>query len=73
MLVPRVGEATDVHSATRLSKDDVTPTERQNDFSAAIADYEANCTTYRSLGYQLVEVPRAPVEERADFIMQSLR
>lgn len=43
--------------------------ERQHDFAFARRDYEANVSAYRDLGYTLVEVPKAPVEERVAFIL----
>ncbi|MCO4316009.1 AAA family ATPase [Phyllobacterium sp. 21LDTY02-6] len=45
-------------------------TERKQDFADAERTYEAMLRAYRDCGYDLVEVPRLPVEERADFILK---
>lgn len=43
--------------------------ERRHGFEYACRDYEANIATYRGFGYRLVEVPKAPVETRAAFVL----
>jgi predicted ATPase len=43
--------------------------ERVQDFREAVASFEALAEVYPKLGYRLVEVPRLPVQERADFIL----
>jgi predicted ATPase len=43
--------------------------ERKQDFDEAVRTYESMIVTYASFGYELVEVPRASVEERAQFIL----
>ena len=48
-------------------------TERRQSWDDAVADYEANCGAYREAGYRLVEVPRAPVAERVDFVLRHVR
>lgn len=50
----------------------VTDAERQHDFDFAVRDYAANREAYAAFGYRLVEVPRAPVCERVEFILQVL-
>ena len=42
--------------------------ERRQSFDEAERTYRAMVAVYSRLGYELVEVPRAPVRERADFI-----
>lgn len=44
-------------------------TERKQDFSEAVRTFEAVTEAYREMGYDLVEVPRAPVEERMNFVL----
>lgn len=46
--------------------------ERKQDFAEAVRTYDALATTYSASGYQLVELPRAPVEERAAFVLQTV-
>jgi predicted ATPase len=46
--------------------------ERKQDFGEAVRTYEALALTYAELGYQLVELPRAGVESRAQFVRQML-
>lgn len=43
--------------------------ERKHDFDYALTDYDANITTYQNLGYDLVEIPQLPVDQRVDFIL----
>jgi predicted ATPase len=43
--------------------------ERKHTFEHAVAVYELVCAVYPKLGYRVVEVPRAPVEERMEFIL----
>ena len=42
--------------------------ERKQDFDEAIRTYEALAATYTECGYDLIELPRAPVEERVLFV-----
>lgn len=42
--------------------------ERRQDFEKAQRTFAAMVRVYTALGYQLLELPRAPVAERADFI-----
>ncbi|UPR59405.1 AAA family ATPase [Vibrio sp. ED004] len=46
--------------------------ERKQDFDEAIATYEKMAAAYTQFGYQLVEVPKLPVEERVAFILTSI-
>lgn len=43
--------------------------ERKQDFSEAVRTYEAMMATYSEFGYELVEIPRVPVEERVRFVL----
>ncbi len=42
--------------------------ERKQSFDVAVATYEAMVATYTKLGYQLIDVPTGPIEERVEFI-----
>lgn len=44
--------------------------ERKQDFNEAVRTYQSMVETYTELGYELVEIPRAPLEERLSFILQ---
>ena len=46
--------------------------ERKQDFDEAVRTYDALVATYKPHGYELVEIPRGPVEERVRFILQSV-
>ena len=46
--------------------------ERQHDFAAAVEEYDRLAALYTELGYEWMIIPRASVEERADFVLQSL-
>jgi predicted ATPase len=46
--------------------------ERQQDFQEAIKTYLALKESYPSCGYELVEMPQCSIEERANFILQSI-
>jgi predicted ATPase len=46
--------------------------ERKQDFAEAVRTYESLVTTYTAYGYELVELPRASVEERARLVLQSV-
>ena len=46
--------------------------ERRQDFGEAVRTYEAMVATYLSYGYDLVEIPRATVEDRVRFILQNI-
>ena len=42
--------------------------ERRQSLQEAEATFRAMCAVYTRLGYRLIELPRAPVEERAEFL-----
>lgn len=46
--------------------------ERKHSFVDALAEYRSLPLTYERFGYRPVIVPKAPVSERADFILRSL-
>jgi len=46
--------------------------ERKQDFEEAVRTYEALVASYTTYGYELVEIPRVSVEERARFVLESL-
>ncbi|MFZ0733215.1 MAG: AAA family ATPase [Candidatus Sulfotelmatobacter sp.] len=45
--------------------------ERKQDFDEAIRTYEAMVVTYSEFGYELIELPRSPVEERVVFVVSA--
>jgi predicted ATPase len=46
--------------------------ERKQDFDEAIRTYEALRATYTDCDYDLIELPRAPVDERLQFVLDHL-
>ena len=46
--------------------------ERRHAFEDGLAEYPVLLETYRQLGYETVVVPKVPVSERADFILNTL-
>ena len=44
--------------------------ERRQDFAEAVRTYDAMVATYADFGYELVELPRAPVAARVDFVLE---
>ncbi len=46
--------------------------ERKQDFDEAVRTYDALAVTYSEFGYELVEIPRAPIPERVHFILQNI-
>jgi predicted ATPase len=46
--------------------------ERKQDFDEAVRTYEAMVATYTGYGYELIEVPRIPVDERVRFVLQDI-
>lgn len=46
-----------------------TDSERRQDWQTAVATHAAVRAVYERLGYEIVEVPPAPVAERADFVL----
>jgi len=51
----------------------VQDTERKQDFAEAQRTYEAMVAAYTALGYALVQLPCARVEERVTFIVERIR
>jgi predicted ATPase len=47
--------------------------ERKQSFDEAVRTYEAMVTTYRDYGYELIELPRATIEERVRFVLEHAR
>ena len=47
--------------------------ERKQDFDEAIRTYDALLTTYASLKYELVEIPRVSVEDRVAFVLDHVK
>ena len=50
----------------------VTDAERRHDLSAAEAEYRRLAHDYPALGYELVHLPKASVNSRADFVLATL-
>lgn len=46
--------------------------ERIQNFEQAGATYEAVCSAWRKYGYNLIELPKASVQERTDFVLNNL-
>jgi predicted ATPase len=46
--------------------------ERKQDFEEAIRTYDAMVVTYKSYGYELIEIPRVSVEERVRFVLERI-
>ncbi|XOB63770.1 AAA family ATPase [Campylobacterota bacterium DY0563] len=46
--------------------------ERKQDFNEAVATYDEMVSAYTKFGYDLIEVPKASVKERAQFIVSKL-
>lgn len=46
--------------------------ERKQDFDEASRTYDAMVATYTRLGYALIELPRASVEERTAFVLRNI-
>lgn len=43
--------------------------ERKQDFAEAVRTYESMAAIYQDYGYELVEIPRAPMEQRVEFVL----
>jgi predicted ATPase len=50
-----------------------TDAERRQGWDVAVATHEAVRAVYAGLGYQLLDLPLAPVSERADFVLAHCR
>lgn len=46
--------------------------ERKQDFAEAVRTFESMAATYTRLGYELIELPRAPLEERVSFVLEAI-
>lgn len=46
--------------------------ERKQDFQVAVATYEIMRSTYKSAGYNLIELPHTTIPQRVDFILREL-
>jgi predicted ATPase len=46
--------------------------ERKQDFVEAVRTCEALASTYSDLGYELIELPKASVEERLHFLLEKV-
>jgi predicted ATPase len=46
--------------------------ERKQDFAEAVRTCEALAATYSAAGYELIELPRASVEERTAFVLRTV-
>lgn len=44
--------------------------ERKQDFDEAVRTFETMAATYAGYGYELLELPRAPVKERVRFVLE---
>ncbi|WP_057940599.1 AAA family ATPase [Algoriphagus resistens] len=47
-----------------------TDNERKQDWTEAVFTFEKMCETYKSYGYDIVEIPKVSVSERADFVLR---
>jgi predicted ATPase len=45
--------------------------ERKQDFAEAVRTYEAMVATYAENGYELVEIPKLPIQERVSFVIEN--
>jgi predicted ATPase len=45
--------------------------ERRQDFAEAVRTYDSMLTTYAQCGYEIIEIPHAPVEERVCFVREA--
>jgi len=50
-----------------------TDAERQHGFEQAVTEYGRLIRDYARLGYDTLEIPRCPVDGRADFVLSALR
>lgn len=46
--------------------------ERKHGLTEAVAEYDRLCETYPKLGYEVIVLPKVAVEERADFVLNTL-
>nr|WP_289023921.1 AAA family ATPase [uncultured Salegentibacter sp.] len=50
-----------------------TDSERNQDWERAVLTFEKMCETYKTFGYDIVEVPKVLVSDRADFILKFIK
>jgi len=50
-----------------------TDSERKQDFAEAVSTYRQLAMVYQECGYEVIEVPKAPPEERAGFVIQHMQ
>jgi predicted ATPase len=50
-----------------------TDNERKQDWDEAVLTFEKMCETYKRYGYNIVEVPKKTISERADFVLAFIR
>jgi predicted ATPase len=50
----------------------VTDGERQHDLADAVSEYERLLAAYEHLGYETIVIPKAAVDQRADFVLRHL-
>lgn len=50
----------------------ITDNERKQSFDEATATYDVMANVYTLLGYSLIEIPKAPIEERVQFIIEKI-
>ncbi len=46
--------------------------ERKQNFDEAVRTYDALVATYTAFGYDLVEIPRVPVDQRMRFVLGNI-
>lgn len=51
---------------------DRTAAERRHDLAASVADYDRLAKAYPELGYETVVLPKVPVEDRVDLVLDRL-
>jgi len=49
-----------------------TDPERRHGFDSAVSEYSRLLEVYPSLGYEVIIIPKTPVDERADFVLAAL-
>lgn len=50
-----------------------TDSERKQDFAEAVRTYDLMRSVYRECGYEIIELPKMPAAERAEFILREIR
>ena len=46
--------------------------ERRHDFDAAVAEHDRLARDYASLGYEIIDLPKAPIDARAEWVLSNL-